>query len=441
MHADPTPTPSSPSPSALARVRHGLALCTVCTSALLAACATPGSTPGGAAPFDSAALQRLDRTVEHDITQGRLPGAVMLVWRDGRVVHQSALGRRTPDGPPMTADSIFRIYSMTKPVVSVAVMQLVEEGKVQLDDPVERYLPEFKNLSLGIEKKDASGRPVLERVPSPRAPTVQDLMRHTAGLTYGVFGQSALKTEYLKAGVEHGRLSNTEFSQRIATLPLAYVPGTTWEYSRATDVLGALVERVSGQPLGQHLQQRIFGPLQMKDSGFHVPAEQLARVAEPFPKDPDTGQAVRLIDVSKPPVFESGGGGLVSTAADYLRFCRMLLAGGTLDGVRVLSRHSVDLMRSDHLGADVIKASRVPGATTGYLPGPGYGFGLGFAVRLGPGEATAAGSTGDYSWSGFGGTSFWIDPQENLIAIWMSQAPHQREHYRMLFRNMVYAAL
>jgi CubicO group peptidase (beta-lactamase class C family) len=415
------------------------------SAVLLAGCATPGAGPTGKTPgtMNAATLQKLDELVTRDAAAGRLPGAVIVLYRDGKVVHEKAIGVRNPQASsssPMTTDSIFRIYSMTKPIVSVGVMMLVEDGKVQLNAPVSRYLPEFAGQKLGIEKKDAAGNPVLELVPSPRQPTVQDLLRHTSGLTYGVFGKSLIKSEYLKAGVEGVNLSNTEFSKRIATMPLAYVPGTMWEYSRSTDVLGALIERVSGQTLGAYLQQRILGPLGMKDSGFSVPASQHARIAEPFKLDPDSKQPVNLIDITQPPVYESGGGGMVSTAADYLRFCRMVLNGGELDGVRLLSPKTVASMMSDHLGEDVIRASRVPGVNTGYLPGPAYGFGLGFAVRLAPGESPSASSVGESNWGGFGGTAFWIDPKEKLIAIWMMQAPNQRGHYREVFRNMVYGA-
>ncbi len=422
-------------------------LATALVAALsLGACASTGITGGGQSaptrgPINSAALQKLDDLVARDTAAGRLPGAVMLLWRDGRVVHDKVIGQRDPQTQaPMAADSIFRIYSMTKPIVSVGLMMLVEDGKVQLREPVARYLPEFKDVQLAVEKKDAAGNPVIERVPSPRAPTVQDLLRHTSGLTYGVFGKSLVKTEYLKAGVEGSTHSNTDFSKKIATMPLAYVPGTVWEYSRSTDVLGALIERVSGQTLGVYLQQRILGPLGMKDSGFSVPADKLNRLAEPFKLDPDTKQAVTLLDATKPPVYESGGGGMVSTAPDYLRFCRMVLNGGELDGVRILSPKTVELMASDHLGADMIRASRAPGASTGYGPGPGVGFGLGFSVRIAAGEALTPGSVGEIGWGGLGGTYFWIDPREKLIAIWMMQAPGQREHYRGVFKNMVYGA-
>jgi CubicO group peptidase (beta-lactamase class C family) len=299
-------------------------------------------------------LAHITRTVQADIDAGRLPGVVMVLHHNGQTLLNQALGLRDPAAPdptardPMRTDSIFRIYSMTKPIVSVALMMLVEEGKVQLLDPVARYLPEFADLSLGVETLDAAGRKVLQRQPladvSANVPTVLDLLRHTSGLTYGSFGDSLLKTEYVNAGVESERLSNTELSQRLATLPLAYAPGTIWDYSRATDVLGALIERVSGHSLGAFLQTRILGPLGMVDTGFSVPPAQQARIAQPFAIDPDSQQAVKLQDPTQVPVFESGGGGLMSTAGDYLRFTRMLLAGGTLDGTRIVSAQTVGLM-------------------------------------------------------------------------------------------------
>jgi CubicO group peptidase (beta-lactamase class C family) len=406
---------------------------------MLAGCASVGGS--SRPPMNAAALQKLDNLVTRDTAAGRLPGAVMLVYRDDKLVHEKVIGQRDPQaGAPMAADSIFRIYSMSKPIVSVGLMMLVEDGKVQLSDPISRHLPEFKDMKVGVEKKDAAGNSVLELTPSPRMPTVQDLLRHTSGLTYGVFGRSLVKSEYLKANIHKNEFNNNELSKVLAGLPLANVPGSTWEYSRSTDLAGSLIERVSGQTLGVYLQQRILGPLGMKDSGFSVPADKLNRLAQPFKLDPDTKQPISLIDVTRPPVFESGGGGMVSTAADYLRFCRMLLNGGELDGVRILSPKTVAAMTSDHLGPDIIRASRVPGANTGYLPGPGFGFGLGFAVRLAPGESASLGSVGEINWGGLGGTYFWIDPREKLIAIWMMQAPGPREHYRGVFKSMVYGA-
>lgn len=392
-------------------------------------------------------LERITPIVQADIDAGRLPGAVMLVHKDGKTLLDQALGKRDPDAvDPMRTDTIFRIYSMTKPIASVALVMLVEDGLVQIADPVAKYLPEFEGLTLGVPGRDDVGQPLIERIPltelpGTRAPTVQDLLRHTSGLTYGIFGDSMVKAEYRKSGVEQGKLTNTEFSHRLAMLPLAYAPGTVWEYGRSTDIVGALIERVSGQTLGTYLQARIFGPLGMGDTGFAVPTASQARIAQPFAIDPDsTTLAVRLLDTSKVPVYESAGGGLLSTAPDYLRFARMLLAGGTLDGVRIVSAKTIALMTSDHLGADIIRASRVSGANTEYLPGEGYGFGLGFAVRLGSGEASNAGSAGDYSWGGLAGTYFWNDPKENMTAIWMMQGPYQREYYRNLFKNLVYGA-
>ena len=421
--------------------RRALLAASLCGLTLFSACANMGAGSAGPGPMNSAALQKLDNVIASDIANGRLPGAVMLVYRDGKVVHQRAMGVLNAETKaPMPADGIFRIYSMTKPVVSVGLMMLVEDGKVRLDDPLSVYMPEFKTMQLGIEKKDASGNMVLERVPSPRVPTVQDLLRHTSGITYGVFGKSLVKSEYLKAGIHKNEMNNTQLAQTLAALPLAYVPGTMWEYSRSTDLVGSLIERVSGQTLGTYLERRILGPLQMKDSGFNVPAEKQNRIAQPFKIDPDSKQAVNLLDLTKPAVFESGGGGMVSTAADYLRFTRMVLNGGELDGVRILSPQTIKTMHSDHLGADLIRASKVPGASTGYLPGPGFGFGLGYAVRMTDGEGANAGNVGEINWGGAGGTYFWIDPKTNLIAIWMMQAPGQRVHYRHIFKNMVYGA-
>ena len=395
------------------------------------------------------ALVRLNTAVAREINRGLIPGAVMLVQHRGRTVHRAALGLQDPQrGTPMQEDTIFRIYSMTKPVASVALMMLVEEGLLRLRDPVAQHLPEFAALALGVVHRDARGRETLKREPlpptspsTPTVPLVHDLLRHTAGLTYGSFGASRVKTAYVEAELEAGHLDNTTFSKRLATVPLAYQPGTVWEYSRATDLIGSLIERLSGQTLGAFLQERIFGPLKMHDTGFHVPPEKAHRLAEAFPAEPVSGTPIRLLNVSMPRAFESAGGGLVSTAADYLRFARMLRGRGSLKGRRLLSPKTVALMTSDHLGPDLIRASRVPGANTGYLPGPGYGFGLGFAVRVAPGQSGVPGSVGDFHWSGLAGTYFWIDPMEDLVAVWMMQASEQRDQYWALYKNLVYAAL
>jgi CubicO group peptidase (beta-lactamase class C family) len=387
--------------------------------------------------FDPYRMACLTDVIQADINAARIPGAVMLIASDGEIAYECALGSRNPAiGTPMTTDSIFRIYSMTKPIVSVGVMMLVEDGKLLLSDPVSKYLPEFRDMKVGIETGGNDGNTMLTMVPAERQMTVQDLLRHTSGLTYGASDGSLVKAEYLKSGVENANFTSEELVRRLSGIPLAYQPGTMWEYGRSTDVLGALIERITGNALDVYLDERILKPLGMTDTGFWVPREQQHRIAEPFATDPDSGQPIKLIDVRSKPAFLSGGGGMVSTARDYFRFASMLASYGTLDQVRILSRKTVQYMTSDHLSA-------IPGATANpdYMPGPGYGFGLGFAIRTSRGAAITPGSIGDYHWSGVAGTYFWIDPAENLVAIWLMQAPEQRMHYRQLFRNLVYAAL
>lgn len=392
---------------------------------------------GKPAAFKQEHLSRISRVIDADIGAGRIPGAVMLIAHRGEIVFEKAMGLRDPAvGTPLAMDAIFRIYSMTKPVVSVGLMMLVEEGKLLISDPVSKHLPELSGLKVGIESIGEDGRATLSLVPAVREMTVQDLLRHTSGLTYGIFGESLVKSEYRQAGVERMGITNAEFIAKLATLPLAYHPGTTWEYSRSTDVLGILIERITGLTLDVFVEERILNPLKMHDSGFWVRPDQQHRIAEPFDTDPDTGQQIRLLNICSKPSFLSGGGGMVSTAHDYLRFANMLHGGGAHDGVRLLSPKTVRYMTSDHLCA-------IPGATASptFLPGPGYGFGLGFAVRTSVGAAYTPGSIGDFNWSGLGGTYFWIDPVEDLVAIWMMQAPEQRAHYRQLYRNLVYGAI
>lgn len=389
------------------------------------------------AGFSDERLAAITRIMQADIDARRIPGAVMLIESNGEIAYEQALGLQDPaSGVPMAIDSIFRIYSMTKPIVSVGVMMMVEDGKLLISDPVSKYLPELKDLKVGIEKISVDGKPVLELVPAKQEMTVQDLLRHTSGLTYGIFGESLVKSEYIKSGVESRRVTSADFMQRLSQLPLAYQPGTVWEYSRSTDVLGVLLERLSGLTLDSYLKQRILMPLKMHETGFSVEPSQQHRIAEPFATDPDSGKPIRLLDPRNRPSFLSGGGGMVSTLHDYLRFARMLLNEGELDGARILSRKTLQYMTSDHL-------SSIPRATEGdsYLPGAGYGFGLGFAVRTATGAAKTAGTIGDYLWSGLAGTYFWIDPHEKMVAIFLMQAPEQRDHYRQLYRNLVYAAM
>ena len=341
----------------------------------------------------------------------------MLVARNGKIVYTDAVGFQDPNSQvPMKPNSIFRIASMTKPIVSVGAMILVEEGKLFLANPVSTYLPELKGLKVAVEKKDAAGNATLEEVAAVREMTVQDLLRHTSGFTYGVFGTSLLNQRYVDANVdrdEQGQ-NNAEHVQRLAKLPLAYQPGTTWEYGHSTDVLGAVIERVSGQTLDVFLFEKVLKPLRMNDTAFRVEPANQARIAEPFAKEAETKSLLRMLDVRTPPRFLCGGHCMVSTAPDYYRFLQMLLNGGELDGVRILSRKSVELMTADHLGN---------GIAHGELS-PGYGFGLGFAVRTAPGEASSFGSVGDYNWGGLWGTYFFVDPRERLIGILMMQRPN-----------------
>lgn len=378
--------------------------------------------------LSAAALQRMSDVFGAEIERGRLPGAVLLVARRGRIAWFDALGRADPvRGTPMARDSLFRIYSMTKPIVSLAVMMLVEEGRLLLSDPVSRYLPEYAGQSVGVLRE---GR--LERVPVERDATVQDMLRHTSGLAYEFTGDSPVQRMYTELRVGSRHKDNAEFSVQLAGLPLLHQPGTRWEYSRSTDTLGRLVEVISGRTLGAFLAERIFEPLGMVDTAFHVPAPQQHRLAEAFADDPDGAGPVRLLEVREPPRFESGGGGLVSSAPDYARFLQMLHQGGRLDGAQLIGRKTLEWMTADHLGG-------LPGDPA-LLP-PGHGFGLGFAVRLQAGLDTTPGSVGQYFWSGLAGTHFWVDPCEEMYALLMIQAPNQRERYRTLFRNLVYAAL
>jgi CubicO group peptidase (beta-lactamase class C family) len=381
-------------------------------------------------------LGRITETLRADIAKGTIPGAVLLVSRRGKVAYFEALGTLDPaTKAPMTREAIFRIYSMSKPITTVAAMMLVEQGKLALADPVARYIPQFKDVQLGVERTDTAGQKSLELVPSPRAMTVQDLMRHTAGLTYGFFGDGLVKKAYLAADLNKGEFDNAEFADRLAKLPLAYAPGTTWDYSQATDILGRVIEVVSGKSLYQFEKESIFDPLGMTDTSFYVtdPSKHV-RIAEPFPPDRVFGADAQMNDPRVARKYESGGGGLVSTAADYARFCQMLLAGGAFEGRRYLSPRTVAYMASDHMG-DVIKRGPLD------LLGPGYKFGLGFGVRTEPGLAPIAGSPGDYYWGGVGGTYFWIDPREQMYVVFMMQAPSKRAQYRTLLRNMLYAAV
>lgn len=373
-------------------------------------------------------LARLSRVVEQEIGNRKMPGAVVLVARRGKVAYLESFGfLDKTKGIRMPKDAIFRMYSMTKPFTSVAAMMLAEEGRLLLADPVSKWIPAFKSMQVAVPKIDpATGSATSVSLPADREMTIHDLLRHTSGLVYPAFtSNEAARESFVKAGLDPSfddrQLVPDEWISRLSKVLLAHQPGTTWEYGRSTDLLGRIIEAVSGKRLGDFLAERVFGPLAMADTAFSVPAAKVARLAQPFAADPETGKPIEIMNVLQPPGNDSGGAGSVSTAADYFRFCEMLLEGGRPGTVRLLSRTTVNLMTADHLGARPMVPFNV-----GRVIGPeieGYGFGLGFGVRLAPGIAGVPGSAGEYFWAGYGGTFFWIDPAEQLIVIYLSQAP------------------
>jgi len=374
-------------------------------------------------------LQRASDAFRREVDKGTLPGLTFMVARRGQIGWFDAIGRQAPaSSAPMAKDSIFRIYSMTKPIVSVGIMMLLEEGRFILNDPVAKFIPEFANQKVAVE---TNGQ--LELVPIQRAMTIQDLLRHTSGITYDHTGNGLVQQLYQQSRLRSRKITNAEHAAMVASLPLMSQPGAQWNYSRSTDILGRIIEIVSGKTLGAFLTERILAPLQMAETAFHTAEDNAGRLAEAFPTDPWNGEKVQLFDMLERPAMESGGGGLVSTTMDYARFCQMLLNGGTLDGAGIIGRKTLQLMASDHLGPHVKVDSPL-------MP-PGHGFGLGFAVRTHQGMAPFPGSPGQFFWSGMAGTFFWIDPAEEMFAVLMMQGPGQREYIRSLFRNLVYAAI
>jgi CubicO group peptidase (beta-lactamase class C family) len=435
--------------SPLSFARISLSVAALCSAAIVWAQALPSATPESVG-MSSERLKRISSALKAEIDKGNIPGAVVMVARKGKLIYSDAIGfQDKAAGTPMAKDAIFRIYSMTKPMVSVAAMMLVEEGKIQLTDPVSKFLPEMKNLQVSVAQVDATfARISYAQIPQAREMTVHDLLRHTAGLAYGEITQNApVKEAYAKAGMyrpgvrdyDAREVTPQEEVERLSKAPLAHQPGTVWEYSLAVDVLGRVVEAASGERLADFMDKRLFKPLKMNDTAFWVAQDKMRRLAQPNAIDLPSGQKTNLIDVSAPPKNDSGGAGGVSTAADYLRFSQMLLNGGKLDDVRILSRSTVQLMTSDHLGTR-IDAPTTPGELL--LGTPGYTFGLGFAVRQGNGVAGVHGSQGEYMWAGYAGTYFWVDPKEELVGIYMSQAPSPiRPYYRKLVKNLTYQAI
>jgi len=394
--------------------------------------------------FSGERLARLTTFFQGEIDRGAIPGAILLVSRESKLAYLKALGYQDREKSiPMKPDAVFRIASMTKPITSVAIMMLAEEGKIDLLAPVSQYLPEFKDVKVGVEKTDSStGKPALSVEDPQRQMTVQDLLRHTSGLVYGPFGKSLVHQAYNNADLFDRNQTLADFVTKLSKLPLAHQPGKVWEYGMSTDVLGRIVEVASGMPLDQFVEHRITNPLGMHDTAFYLSAAQGPRLAEPQ-VDPATGKrplASSVENLTKEKLkWFSGGGGLLSTASDYARFCQMLLNGGEFNGVRLLSPKTIAVMTSDQLPPDILRSGYEDMAPT---PEMGQSFGLGFAVRTEVGRNPLSGSAGNYFWAGAFGTYFWVDPQAKMFAVMMVQMPFpQSGYYRRAFRELVYGAL
>ncbi len=415
----------------------------------LGACATtvPGGGERAQRPEDvglsTERLQRLAARMQEGIAKGEYPGAVLVIGRQGKVAYSQTFGVQNPDtGVPMREDAIFRIASMTKPFASLAIMMLSEEGKLSIVDRVDKYLPELKDMKVAVFKPGADGKPVMTLEPQRNPMTVQDLLRYTSGLPSSEAGSSnPVKRMYAEAKIGNRGFTNDQYIAALAKMPLLFQPGTTWEYGASVDVLGIIVERVSGLRLDKFIAERITGPLKLHDTGFESPAAHANRGARPQREGPKN-VVPNIALVTDNQTFKSGGGGMVSTAADYARFCQFWLNGGELDGVRLVSPKTIDLMTSNHLppgtqmGPDMQRFEALePSARMG------QGFGLGFAVRTDAGRNPLPGSVGDYYWGGAQGTYFWIDPKEKLYVVFMMQSPQARLPYRFLLRQMVYQAV
>ena len=387
--------------------------------------------------MSSARLARIGEVLRADIERGRIPGAVLAIARKGKIVYFEAFGYRDKAaGVPMTTDTIFSIASMTKPLATVGALQLYEQGRVLIDDPVSKYLPQFANMQ--VARMDPAEQAILDTAPAARQITIQDLMRHTSGIIYGGRGSTAVHKLYPASGsAVAASMTSAEFLDKLGSLPLMYQPGTVWEYGFSTEVLGLVVESITNQTLGKYLQESLFKPLGMSDTGFMVPADKVNRYAKALPNDPDTGKPQSVMDSTKPTKFECGGGCAVSTAGDYLRFAQMLLNQGKLDGERILGRKTVEFMTADQLGPGVKNLIGNADPTRA-----DYGFGLGLAVRRTEGGVRVMGSVGDFSWPGAYGTNWWADPKEELAVVFMAHSPGPiRWHYRQLINALVLQAL
>jgi CubicO group peptidase (beta-lactamase class C family) len=403
----------------------------LCLAAPLSAAAVVLGPPPGAV-LSVEKLSPIDDFLNDEIAADKIPGAIVLIQRHGQPVYFKCFGKRDVEqGTPMTADTIFPIHSVTKTITSVAALMLVDRGKIALDDPVSKYIPSFAGIKVGVERKDASGRPALDLVPLRRPINIEDLLLHTSGITYGFYGEGLVKSAY--AGIYLGDFDNAEFAERLAKLPLAEQPRTLWDYGHSTDVLGRVIEVVSGQSLYQFEKSNLLDPLGMTTTKFFLtdPAER-ARYAQPLAKDRHVER--NSLDVTR---WQSGGGGMVSTISDFARYGQMLLNGGTLDGKTYLRSATFAAMTTDHIG---------PGSGVErnyfYYPGDGFGFGYGFGVRTDPGNAVPPppGSLGEIKWDSAAGVYIVVDRAQDMFFVVMEDSPSERMHVQVTLKKIIYDA-
>jgi CubicO group peptidase (beta-lactamase class C family) len=384
--------------------------------------------------FSAEGLAHISDYLRNEVATNKIPGAVLLIQQHGQPVLLENFGVMDVDSRrPMTSDAIFRLYSMSKPVTSVAAMMLVDDGKLSLDDPLSKYIPAFADVRVAVETRDGDGKISLGSEPLARPITILDLLRHTSGITYGFYGDSPVRKLYASSGLFDGDFDNAQLTERLAKLPLAEQPGALWDYGHSTDVLGRVIEVVSGKSLYEFEKERLLDPLGMQETAFKVDDSKRARVAEALPGDHTLSSIRGLGDPVKRRRWESGGGGMLGTIADYARFAQMLLNGGSLDGRQYLKPETVVLMTSDHVPPETRIARDYF-----YFPSGDSGFGLGFAVRVVENPPLP---TGEYRWDGAGGTFFFIDPRDDMFAICMMQSPSQRGRIQTELKTLIYQAL
>jgi CubicO group peptidase (beta-lactamase class C family) len=394
--------------------------------------------PAGA-HFNLDKLARITDFFNNEVATGKIPGAIVLIQQHGKPVYHEFFGvQDVVTKAPMTDQTIFRLFSMTKSITAVASMMLLQDGRIKLDDPVSKFIPSFASVKVGVENKGADGKPVLELVPPNRPVTVKDLMTHTSGVTYGFYGDSLVRKAYAAANLYGGDFDLAEFAERIAKLPLHNQPGGLWQYGHSTDILARVMEVASGKSLFQYEKENLLDPLGMKDTSFFITEpEKVKRMAEPMPNDSDF-QVGRINDPTVVKKWESASGGMVSTMGDYARFVQMLLNGGTYEGKTYLKPETFKLMSTDQIG---------PGSGVDrdyfYFPGDGFGFGLGLAVRTDPGNAKPPppGDIGELKWDGASGCYFVVDPRQDMFFVLMEQTPSQRQRIQRRLKLLIYEAM